>query len=475
MKRYIGNKEFYKLVLALALPMLLQNLVSTFVSLLDNLMVGRIGTESMSGVSIVNQILFVYNLSIFGGTGGAGIFGAQFYGRGDREGVRHTLRFNLILCLVFTALAVVFFFVFPDRLIGAFLHEGGTGGDLALTLAEGKTYLRVMIFGLPAFAFTNAYVSILRVTGDNKLPMRASLTAIGVNLVFNYLLIYGKLGFPRLGVEGAAIATVLSRYVETALILRGVHRKPDSFAKGTYRHFSLPGSLVKDILRRGMPLLVNEALWSLGQTMLTQCYSYRGLEAVAALNINSTVLNLFNTVLITLGNVVGVIIGNLLGAEEFDRAKSYCPKLMFLGVASCTAVGALLILAAPIAPRAYNTTAPVMALASRLMCVCGAVLPLNAVTNICYWTLRAGGRTYITMLFDSAFSWVVSVPLAFVLMHYTPLPLLTAYLIVTAADIIKAVIGIVLLRKGIWIHSFIGGSAGEKEKKSLSDRPVSVE
>lgn len=225
MKKFIGNKDFYKLVAALALPLLLQNAVSTFVNLLDNLMVGRIGTESMSGVSIVNQLLFVYNLCLFGGTGGAGIFGAQFFGRGDYNGVRHTLRFNILLCAGFTVIATVLLALIPDTLIGAFLHEAGTGGDLALTLSEGEDYLRIMLFGLPAFCLTTAYVSILRVTGDNRLPMKASIAAIFVNLVFNYLLIYGKLGFPMLGVRGAAIATVLSRYVEFGLILLGTHGK----------------------------------------------------------------------------------------------------------------------------------------------------------------------------------------------------------------------------------------------------------
>ena len=174
MKKFIGNKDFYKLVAALALPLLLQNAVSTFVNLLDNLMVGRIGTESMSGVSIVNQLLFVYNLCLFGGTGGAGIFGAQFFGRGDYNGVRHTLRFNILLCAGFTVIATVLLALIPDTLIGAFLHEAGTGGDLALTLSEGEDYLRIMLFGLPAFCLTTAYVSILRVTGDNRLPMKAS-------------------------------------------------------------------------------------------------------------------------------------------------------------------------------------------------------------------------------------------------------------------------------------------------------------
>lgn len=407
MKKFIGNKDFYKLVAALALPLLLQNAVSTFVNLLDNLMVGRIGTESMSGVSIVNQLLFVYNLCLFGGTGGAGIFGAQFFGRGDYNGVRHTLRFNILLCAGFTVIATVLLALIPDTLIGAFLHEAGTGGDLALTLSEGKDYLRIMLFGLPAFCLTTAYVSILRVTGDNRLPMKASIAAIFVNLVFNYLLIYGKLGFPMLGVRGAAIATVLSRYVEFGLILLGTHGKktPPRFIRGLYRGFAIPGHLAGQIVRKGMPLLVNEMFWSLGMTMLTQCYSYRGLDAIAALNINSTVLNLFNTVIFTMGNTVGIIIGNLLGAEEYDRARNYCPKLAALSCAASAAVGVVMFLVAPYAPAALqhlprDHDARRVAHAHLRSHAAG---PRRGKRRVLDHPRRR--RTYITMLSDSVFTW----------------------------------------------------------------------
>ena len=406
MKKFIGNKDFYRLVAVLALPLLLQNAVSTFVNLLDNLMVGRIGTESMSGVSIV----------------------------------------NILLCAAFTVFAAALLALIPDALISAFLHEAGTGGDLALTLAEGKDYLRIMLFGLPAFCLTTAYVSILRVTGDNRLPMKASLAAIFVNLAFNYLLIYGKLGFPALGVE-------------LGLILRGTHgkRTPPEFVRALYRGFSIPRQLAGQIIRKGMPLLVNEMFWSLGMTMLTQCYSYRGLDAVAALNINSTVLNLFNTVIFTMGNTVGIVIGNLLGAEEYDRARDYCPKLAALSCAASAAVGAVLFLVAPYAPRLYNTSHEIMTLAASLMRICALMLPVHAVVNASYWTIRAGGRTYITMLSDSVFTWVVSVSIAWVLIHKTGLPLVEAYLFVNLADLIKMAIGIALLRRGIWVRNIVTG------------------
>ena len=463
-RRFIGTKEFYRTVVALALPLLLQNAVSTFVNLLDNLMVGRIGTESMSGVSIVNQLLFVFNLCLFGGTGGAGIFGAQFYGKGDHRGLRHTLRFNLVLVLGFTAAAVGALLLWKDVFIGAFLHESGSGGDLARTLSEGRDYLRLMLPGLPAFALTTAYVSIIRVTGDNRLPMRASLTAIAVNLAGNYILIYGKLGAPALGVRGAAIATVLSRYVELSLILLGTHgrKDPPEYIRGLYRDFSVPAALARDILRRGAPLLGNELLWSLGMTMLTQCYSYRGLDAVAALNITNTVANLFNTVFFTMGNVVGVIIGNMLGAEEYRRAKAAVPQLMALAFCACGCVGLVFFFLAPLAPRLYNTEPEIMALAASLMRINACMMPLIGIVNCSYWTIRAGGRTFLTMLSDSAFTWVISVPVAWVSIHALGLSLPGAYLAVNLADTLKLVMGVILIRKGIWIQNLVGGAGPEK-------------
>ena len=461
MRKLIGTKEFYRTVAALALPLLLQNAVSTFVNLLDNLMVGRIGTEAMSGVSIVNQILFVFNLCLFGGMGGAGIFGAQFFGRGDHEGVRHTFRFNFLLGTGFTALAVAVLLLIPDTLIGAFLHETDSTADLARTFLNGKRYLHIMLLGLPPFALTNAYVSILRVTGDNRLPMRASVTAIFVNLVFNWILIYGKLGFPALGVTGAAVATVLSRYVELTLILLGTHGKkePPEFLRGAYASLRIPGALTKDIIRRGLPLLINEMFWSLGMTVLTQCYSYRGLDAIAALNIGNTVSNLFMTVMFTLGNVVGIVLGNLLGAEEYDRARQYCPQLLALGCAACAGMGVILFFAAPAAPRLYNTSEHIMALATGLMRVSAVLMPVMAVTNCAYWALRAGGRTYITMAFDSVFTWVAVVPLAWGLIHYTDWGLLPVYTAVNATDFIKLSIGLYLLHKGVWVNNIVADKA----------------
>ena len=201
----------------------------------------------------------------------------------------------------------------------------------------------------------------------------------------------------------------------------------------------------------------------MGMTVLTQCYSYRGLEAIAALKISNTVSHLFMTVMFTLGNVVGIMLGNLLGAEKYDKAREYCPQLMALGFLSSLVMGAVLMAAAPWAPRLYNTTEQIMGLSSGLMRIGALFMPVGALTNCAYWALRAGGRTYITMAFDSVFTWVASVPVAWTLIHYTGWSLLSVNAAVNAADLIKLGVGLVLLHKGVWVNNIVAGKAPAEE------------
>ncbi len=266
MRRFIGDRAFYRRVITIVLPIIIQNTVTNFVSLLDNIMVGRVGTEQMSGVAIANQLLFVFNLCIFGGMSGAGIFGAQFYGQGNHEGVRYTFRFKLMTGTFVLLAALAVLIPFGPTLISHYLTDGEGAGDLALTFAYSKSYMRIMLFGLLPFALTQCYSGTLRETGETKLPMIASIIAVLTNLCLNYVLIYGKLGFPALGSDGAAYATVISRFVELAVVAVVTHRhKVDyPFIMGAYRSLRIPAALVKSILIKGAPLLVNEALWSMG-------------------------------------------------------------------------------------------------------------------------------------------------------------------------------------------------------------------
>ncbi|TCL58528.1 putative MATE family efflux protein [Kineothrix alysoides] len=457
MKRYIGDKKFYMMVLAVAIPIMIQNGITNFVSLLDNIMVGRVGTEQMSGVAIVNQLIFVFNICIFGGVSGAGIFTAQFFGSGDHKGVRDTFRVKVLISVGITIIGLAVFSLYGERLIGLYLHETNDSEAISATLMYAKQYLRIMMLEMMPFAFVQAYASTLRETGETVIPMKAGIAAVFVNLVLNYILIYGKFGAPALGVEGAAIATTIARFVEFGIIAGWTykHREVHRFIEGAYRSFHIPAHLIGKVAILGTPLMVNEILWASGQAVLTQCYSVRGLSVVAAFNISSTISNVFNVVFIAMGSSVGIIVGQLLGAGKMEEAKETDRKLIFFSVASCVGIGLLMSLVAPFFPVIYNTTTEIRQLASRFIMIAALCMPLYAFTHATYFTLRSGGKTWITFFFDSVYVWVVNIPLAFVLTRYTGIYIIVLYLFCQLIDIIKCIIGFVLVKKGVWIQKII--------------------
>ena len=456
-KKFIGDKAFYKMVLAIAIPIMIQNGITNFVSLLDNIMIGRIGTEQMSGAAIVNQLLFVYNLCLFGGVSGAGIFTAQYAGQKDHEGVRQTFRYKLWLVIILTIITVLLLISSGEALIGMYLKGEGSAAALEATSRYGMQYLWIMLIGLPPFMISQVYSSTLRECGETVPPMKAGVTAVLVNLVFNYLLIYGKFGFPELGVRGAAIATVISRYVEVAIVIVWTHTHTDRmpFAKGLYSTLKVPANLTKKILVKGTPLLFNETLWASAMAMLTQCYSIRGLNVVASLNISNTINNVFNIVFIALGDSVAIIVGQLLGAGDMKKARDTDNKMIAFSVMCCTCVAMVMFVMAPLFPMLYNTNDEARELAKYLIMITAFFMPQNAFLHATYFTLRSGGKTIITFLFDSVFIWCVSVPIAFVLSRYTGIHVLVIYACVQLADLIKCVIGFVLVKKGVWLQNIV--------------------
>ena len=460
-KRFIGDKAFYKMVLAVAVPIMIQNGITNFVGLLDNIMVGQIGTEQMSGVAIVNQLLMVYYLCVFGGLAGAGIFTAQYYGQKDDEGIRHTFRYKFWMALILTAGAAALLLAVGGNLIQMYLNGGSDGGDLQAALLHGKNYLRVMLLGLPAFMTVQVYVSTLRECGETVVPMKAGIAAVTVNLCLNYLLIYGKFGFPALGVVGAAIATVASRYVEASIVIvwTHVHKEKNSYIIGMYRTLKVPLTLAGKFFIKGAPLLINETLWSAGMAMLTQCYSVRGLNVIAGLNIANTINNMFNVVFIAMGDAVAIIIGQLLGAGKMEEARDKDNKIIAFSVVSCIAVAVLMVFIAPLFPRLYKTTDEVRAVAVQFILAQAIFMPQAAFMHATYFTLRSGGRTIVTFLFDSVFVWCVSVPVAYGMSRLTMVPVITIFAMVQIADWIKCIIGFVLVKKGVWLQNIVAKQA----------------
>lgn len=460
LKKYIGSKEFYKMVLLIVVPIIIQNGITNFVSLLDNIMVGQVGTEQMSGVAIVNQLIMVFNICIFGGVSSAGIFTAQFYGQGNQEGVRNTFRFKFLICMVMAVIAILLFLGWGGDLILLYLHEGTQTGDIALTLNYGREYLSVMVIGMIPYAISQTYASTLRETGETIVPMKIGILAVLVNLAGNLLLIFGNCGFPALGAVGAAIATDIARFVECSVLMIWTrrHSRQHTFVKGAFKTLRIPKELTVNIIKKGVPLMMNEAAWSMGQAFLMQCYSMRGLAVVAGLNISSTVSNLFNVVFLSIGSAIAILVGQLLGAGKMEEAKDTDRKLLVFTVATCAVFGTLLACISPVFPKIYNTTAEVQGLAARFIIIAAACMPLYAFMHGCYFTLRSGGKTWITVLFDSVYVWLVDIPLAYVLSRFTGLPIVWVYLSCQLIEMLKCFVGYILVKKGIWLQNIVADS-----------------
>ena len=451
------ERSVYKKALTLAVPMMIQNGITNAVSLVDNLMVGSLGTESLTAVSIVGQLIFVFFLAVFGGLSGPGIYGAQYFGQGNKKGFQNVFRLKLWITAVIVLVGMTVFVAGGEQLIGLYLHGSSQGMDAAGTLEQGRDYLHIMLFGLIPFAFTQIYAGSLREMGESMKPMVAGIVSVFVDIIFNYLLIYGKFGFPRLEVQGAAIATVMARFVEMLVVVVWTHAsiRRYEFLRGIYSTILLPLHEAKIMIMKGFPIFLNEFLWAGGMAALTQCYSMKGLQVIAGLNISNAICNLLNVVFVAMGNAVGIIIGQHLGASEFEKAKRSAGKLQWFTAGLCLILTVILAACSMVFPSLYDTTEEVRHLGQWFIIITAVFFPIQGVLNVFYFTLRSGGKTVITFLFDSVFTWVVSVSLAFALCSYTALPVLAVYALVQAADLVKVVAGHILVKKGVWITNLV--------------------
>ena len=458
-KRYFGDRAFYAMVLAIAVPIMIQNGITQFVGMLDNIMVGRVGEAEMRGVGVANTLIFVFNLAIFGAVSGAGIYGAQFFGQQDFDGVRYTFRFKLYVGAALLLLGAGVFLLFGDKLIMLYLLGEGTEVERAASFLHARNYLRIMLISFLPFVLSQCYSGTLRECGQTIVPMAAGIVSVLVNLGLNTVLIFGYLGFPAMGAEGAAIATVIARFAEAGIVMAWTHTNPkkNPYIVGVYRSLHIPGRLAGEIAKKTTPLLLNETLWAGGMALLSQCYSLSGLVVGPAYTICSTVSNVFNVAFLAMGNAIGIIVGQLLGADKLDEAVDTDRKLIVFSVAICFVIGGVMAAVSPLIPQIYKTTDAVRSLASDFLFIMAVAMPINSLANACYFTLRSGGKTFITFLFDSVYVCVLTVPLAYAL-HFAGVPIVPLFFVCQMVDIGKCVIGLIMIKKGMWIHNIVKGT-----------------
>lgn len=337
-KKLFGNKQFYKTLLLVSIPIVLSQLISQFVNMLDNLMVGQLSTAEFNAVSIANQFLFIFNLAVFGAISGPSIFATQYHGAKNLEGVKECIRYKWIVSTIILLLGLIIFTIFDDQLFNLFIHEEELGNiNPDDVIKFGKEYLYIMLIGLFPFVLTEIYGSNLREAKQTFIPMISNIIAVVINLIFNYLLIFGKFGLPTLGIKGAAISTVLARVIACLIVLiyTLVNRKYH-FSNCVFKKLFPKKDTFVMILKKSYLLLINEFLWATGMMLINHCFSLRGLNVVAATNIASTFSNLFGLLGTSVGTGVAVILGQQLGGNQLKEAEEdsykYLTFSVFLGI-----------------------------------------------------------------------------------------------------------------------------------------------
>lgn len=457
-KRFIGDKAFYKMVIAITLPLIIQNAVTNLVSLVDNLMIGSVGTLAMSAVSISNQLILIFTLATFGSIASTGIFSAQYAGKKDYQGVKNCMNLKVYISLIISAVFITGFLLFGKGLISSYLDPAtNSAEDILITSDYAWTYMFIMLFSMVPFGLKEAFSSTIRESGETVYPMVASSIALITNAVLNYILIFGKFGLPQLGVVGAALATVISRFVEFGIIVYICIKSKDRFPflQQPFKNVTITIDLVKNVVIKGAPLVANEVLWSAGIAGINQCYSTRSLIAMAVITIVGTIGNLYSIVCNALGNSISIIVGQALGTGDKEKAMDTDFKMIFFNVCLSLVVGTVCFFISPLFPGLYNTTDEIKSIATVLLQVIAIKLPLQAIYMSSYFTLRSGGKTVITFLFDSGFTCLICWPLAYVLAHFTTMSLTAMYIAVTLTDVIKVMLGLYLVGKGSWVNTLV--------------------
>ena len=451
------RKKVYKRALVLAVPMMIQNGITNAVGLVDNVMVGSLGTESMTAVSIAGQLFFVFFLAIFGGLSGPGIYSTQYFGQGNIKGVKEVFRLKWWIAIFCLVVGTTVFLLWGNDLLRLYLQGQAEGIDAAATLRYGRQYMLIMLLGLPPMVVTQIYANTLRETGESVKPMIASVCSVVADICFNYMLIYGKIGLPRLEVRGAAVATVIARMVEMSVIVLWAHcgKEKYAFLQQVYRSMKVPVSMTMTILKKSLPIFFNEFLWAGGMAVMTQCYSIRGLTVVAGLTISNALCNMLNVVFIAMGNAVGILSGQMLGASEYEKAKRDSVRLMWFTGGMSLLLTVILIAVSGVFPLLYDTTARVRDYGTVFIVITAIFFPLQGFLNALYFTLRSGGKTVITFLFDSMYTWVISVPVAYLLCRHSVLPIVVVFTLVQSLDFIKVIVGYVLIKKGVWMNNLV--------------------
>jgi putative MATE family efflux protein len=440
------NRDYYKGLVTIAIPIIIQNFVSSALNAIDVIMIGQMGETSVASVGLANQITFLTNFLIFGITSGSAIFAAQLWGKRDVASIRKVLGAALIMAVGGALLFTLFGIIFPRTALSIYTN------DLAV-IDLGSQYLRIVAFSYPFLAISFSFGSILRSSGEVRLPVMVSVLAIILKTGLSYVLIFGKLGFPTLGIPGAALGTVIARIFETIILLSLAYRRKTVVAGRPAELFTFQPSFWNNYLKTALPVVFNEALWSLGITGYNLIYARISTEAVAAINITATIESLAFTIFIGISNACGIMVGNRIGSGNSHEAFAYARRTLVIGTLGAWLIGGLIYsLSGPVL-NFYNVSPEVKEYARSVLLVISLFLWIR-ISNmiIIVGILRSGGDTRFGLILDVGTVWLVGIPLAAVGAFVFHLPIYWVYTLVMGDELVKLIVGYTRVFSKKWIN-----------------------
>ncbi len=445
---FYNDPEYFRQLFKIALPIILQNLLMSSLNMVSSVMIGQLGEGSVAAVGLAGQLFFLLNLVLFGIMSGSAILTAQLWGKGDVENVRRVLgfaiKFGLLTGLFFWAVSVFI----PELALGLYTVD-------TEVIRLGSEYLRIFSWSFPLFAVTFAYAMVMRTTGNVRIPLVVSVTALGVNTLLAWLLIFGKFGLPQLGVAGAAWAGLIARIIEFLLMVGFTYSRPDNPTAAKLKHLlDFDPAFIAAIMKPVLPVFFNELLWSLGITTYNAIYAHIGTDAIAAINIVSPIDQLAFVAFLGIGNATAIIVGNLIGKNETETAYRYAGRSLGLQMSGGALMGLLVYLLADPFFSLYNVSPEVVENARQILAILSAAMWMRASNHIIIiGILRAGGDTRFSLILDGFVIWLVGVPLAAAGAFLFHLPVQYVYALALAEEATKFIFGIWRYFSRKWINN----------------------
>lgn len=442
----MDTKTFYKTYAKIVIPLMLQGMITKFVSMVDNLMIGQLGDTSIAAVAMGNKILDILMFTIFGVSAAVSVFIAQYYGSRNHQKQQEVFRIGLLMTSVVLLSAFIILLLFPQSVISYFVQDNYIQKMVL-------QYINILFIGYLPFVISINYSTALKVIGQVKMPLFASLCGVAINVVGNYILIFGHFGLPAMGIQGAAVSTVISRVVEFLILIIFTKRHQFSFDTKVTHICQIPRQLFKDVIVRAIPLTINEIIWSFGQATILKTYGSRGNEVLAALAITETTSSIFFAFAHGIAGATPIFISQLLGANQFKEAYQNGIRMLKSTIMVSLLLGAIMFSMSFIIPNIYQVSVNSHEIATHTIQL-GALFFAVYLTNTqCYFILRAGGDMRSTLIVDGLYMWTITIPVISAIGYLTNVPIISMYIIGQCCDLGKMVVSLIMFFKKKWLKN----------------------